>query len=115
MKLEFTRFGKGLQQLFPTIWGGGVVTSWLESWFKCKADIFFRYQKVASRAAIGLDVNDYKFSALPPHFNEKSESVLTVEECNTILYGYSDFFPQLFRVAVPYLLASLYDHKQWLK
>lgn len=59
----------------------------------------------AGRAATGLDVNDYKFGVLPPHFNEKEGSVLTVDEWEIILPGYIDFFPDSFKVALPFLLA----------
>ncbi len=47
-------------------------------------------------------MTDYKFGARPPHFNEKESSVLTVDEWEIILPGYKDFFPDSFRVAVPF-------------
>jgi hypothetical protein len=48
----------------------------------------------AGRAATGLDVNDFAFSALPPHFNEVNGPVLTTAEWEDILTGYSSFYPQ---------------------
>jgi hypothetical protein len=60
-------------------------------------------------------VNDYSFSVLPPHFNEVNGPVLTVEEWEEILPGYTTFYPSGFRVALPYLLASLSYHQEWLQ
>jgi hypothetical protein len=57
----------------------------------------------AGRAATGLDVNDFAFSALPPHFNEVNGPVLTTAEWEAILTGYRVFYPQTFRVALPIL------------
>jgi hypothetical protein len=48
---------------------------------------------------------------LPPHFNGQ---VLDAEEWETILPGYGSYYPPNFRLAIPYLLANLTYHKQWL-
>ncbi len=67
------------------------------------------------RAATLLDLNDVSFGILPPHFNDREGPVLTTAEWEIILPGYSTFYPRQFRVALPYLLASLVHHKAWLE
>ncbi|KAF0712005.1 hypothetical protein AaE_012159, partial [Aphanomyces astaci] len=66
----------------------------------------------AGRAASGLSVNDVSFASLPPHFHGV---VLSPIQWDSILPGYSSFYPATFRCAVPYLLASLVHHYAWLK
>eukprot|EP00603_Paraphysomonas_imperforata_P004644 CAMPEP_0114439124 /NCGR_PEP_ID=MMETSP0103-20121206/15022_1 /TAXON_ID=37642 ORGANISM="Paraphysomonas imperforata, Strain PA2" /NCGR_SAMPLE_ID=MMETSP0103 /ASSEMBLY_ACC=CAM_ASM_000201 /LENGTH=694 /DNA_ID=CAMNT_0001609847 /DNA_START=28 /DNA_END=2109 /DNA_ORIENTATION=- len=66
------------------------------------------------RAATGLSTNDPDFAILPPHFDVSNGPVLSVEEWEDILPGYSTFYPDSFRVALPYLLASLAYHRDWL-
>jgi hypothetical protein len=65
------------------------------------------------RAATGMSISDADFTVLPPHFAQKHE-ILNTEEWEDILPGYSTFYPMTFRVAIPYLLASLVHHRQWL-
>lgn len=67
------------------------------------------------RVASGLDVNDYYFSALPPHFNDNDGPALSINDWNIILPGYNDFYPNSFKVALPFLLASLVYHAEFLK
>ncbi|KAH9118466.1 hypothetical protein AeMF1_008402, partial [Aphanomyces euteiches] len=64
------------------------------------------------RAAAGLNVNDIEFGALPPHFVGQA---LDVHQWESILPGYSSFYPQCFRAALPFLLASLVWHYKWLE
>ena len=59
-----------------------------------------------------MDVNDVAFGDLPPHFSTLS---LTQNEWESILPGYTHFYPSCFRRAVPYLLASIVYHSEWLK
>ncbi len=82
------------------------------------------------RAAAGLNLNTTEFSCLPPHFDDTGGKfsldshshfidllgvVLSTTEWETIVPGYLTFYPTAFRVALPYLLASLSFHKDWLK
>jgi hypothetical protein len=66
------------------------------------------------RAAAGLNINCIDFAILPPHFNSRDGQVLTTSEWNDILPGY-ETYPECFRVAIPYLLASLVYHSEWLQ
>ena len=67
------------------------------------------------RAATGLDLNSIDFAILPPHFNNRDGPALTNDQWNDILPGYETYYPQSFRVALPYLLASLVYHSEWLQ
>jgi hypothetical protein len=115
-------FRKGVATSLSSSPGGpNAITIWLRAGWSIGA-VQSRYlfqgpggDQFAGRAATGLDVNDFAFSALPPHFNEVNGPVLTTAEWEDILTGYSSFYPQMFRVALPYLLASLCFHKSWLQ
>ncbi|KAH9118909.1 hypothetical protein AeMF1_008156, partial [Aphanomyces euteiches] len=63
------------------------------------------------RAATGLSVNGVSFASLPPHFNE---FVLTLDQWNAILPGFTSNYPTTFHCVVPNLLASLAFHYNWL-
>ena len=67
------------------------------------------------RAATCISTSDIEFAALPPHFDETNGPLLTVGEWEDILPGFSTFYPDTFRVALPFLLASLVYHRQWLQ
>lgn len=64
------------------------------------------------RAAAGLEVNNFQFSILPPHFDGES---LSCEEWEVNLPGYRTFYPESFRSTIPFLLASLVFHRRWLQ
>jgi hypothetical protein len=66
------------------------------------------------RAATGLNINDVQFAILPPHFDEKCTPILSREEWETILPGFSTIFPSGFRSALPFLLASIVYHSEFL-
>ena len=66
------------------------------------------------RAATGISSSDPDFAILPPHFDDTNGPVLSVEEWEDILPGFTSFYPENFRVALPYLLASLAYHHDWL-
>lgn len=51
--------------------------------------------QVCGRAATGLPVTDVSFSNLPPHF--VSDIILSINEWEDILPGYSTFYPMSFR------------------
>jgi len=55
------------------------------------------------------------FAALPPHFDQSNGNIMSVEEWELILPGYSSFYPVSFRKVCPFLLASLVHHMDWLK
>lgn len=65
-------------------------------------------------AATGLTMTSTEFACLPPHFNASDGSVLTVAEWEDIVPGFSTYFPSHFRPVIPYLLASVIFHKEWL-
>lgn len=66
------------------------------------------------RAATCNSTNDPLFAMLPPHFDTSDGPALTHEEWCEILPDYDTFYPKSFRVALPYLLASLVHHREWL-
>lgn len=68
--------------------------------------------QVCGRAATGLPLTDPSFATLPPHFHDV---VLTLAEWEEILPGYTTFYPESFRQVIPYLLASLTYHKNYLE
>ena len=112
-------FRKGIATLLSNCPGGPqAVSIWLRAGWSLGA-VQGRYifqgsggDQFVGRAATGLDLNDIEFASLPPHF---AEQVLTLEEWEAILAGYTTFYPSSFRVALPYLLASLVYHRQWLE
>lgn len=64
------------------------------------------------RMACGLSCLDSKeFSSLPPHF--PSTLVLTDEQWADIVPNYS-LFPQSFQTMLPYLVASIVFHYDWI-
>ncbi|KAH9132716.1 hypothetical protein AeRB84_020987 [Aphanomyces euteiches] len=64
------------------------------------------------RAAAGLDMNGIEFAALPPHFTRQA---LTIAEWEAILPGYRTFYPRGFCSVLPFLLASIVYHAEFLK
>ena len=69
---------------------------------------------VVGRMVTGLPFTDFKFAVLPPHFNTATTGLLTVDFWRTIVPGYDDF-PTSFKGCLPFLLASLLHHEQWLR
>jgi len=67
--------------------------------------------QVLGRCVCGLNLNEVEFTVLPPHFD--SPDVLTIEELNLVVPGFSGY-PAGFRFAIPFLLASLVYHSEWL-
>ncbi len=66
------------------------------------------------RAATLLELNSIDFSVLPPHFSTNEGPVITTQEWNQILPGFSTYYPDEFKVALPFLLASIVHHQDWL-
>lgn len=71
--------------------------------------------QLCGRAATGLPLTDPTFASLPPHFDLPNGEILSIEQWELILPGYSTFYPTSFQQVVPFLLASLIYHKQFLK
>ena len=57
--------------------------------------------QVCGRAACGLLLTDVSYGSLPPHFLRIDEDILTSDEWNDILPGYSTFYPLNFREVIP--------------
>jgi hypothetical protein len=67
--------------------------------------------QVVGRVACGLPFNDSDFSLLPPHFDR--DDILNNEQWRDICPNYGNL-PDSFRSVLPFLLASLVYHKDWL-
>jgi hypothetical protein len=70
--------------------------------------------QLCGRAATGTELTDAKFANLPAHFNINDGEILTVEEWENILPGYSTFYPPSFRHVLLFLLASLVSNKEFM-
>jgi len=57
----------------------------------------------------------HAFATLPPHFDDSDGPASSLEEWECILPGYSTFYSVVFRVAIPFLLASIVFHQDWIK
>jgi hypothetical protein len=69
--------------------------------------------QLCGRVACGLNFNDgANFAVLPPHFINNSNAV-TPDELEQVVPGYADY-PENFKACIPYLLASLVYHYEWL-
>jgi hypothetical protein len=71
--------------------------------------------QLCGRAATGLTLTDPAFAVLPPHFDLSDGPILSDEQWNAILPGFSTFYPANFRQVCPYLLASLAYHRSYLE
>jgi hypothetical protein len=69
--------------------------------------------QVCGRAATGLPLTDITFANLPAHFSAMDTGI-SPTEWEDILPGYSSFYPLNFREVIPYLLASLVHHRDYL-
>ena len=69
--------------------------------------------QVCGRAATGLPLTDVSFANLPAHF-VASDTGISSAEWEDILPGYSSYYPVNFREVIPYLLASLVHHREFL-
>jgi hypothetical protein len=115
-------FRKGIATQLSNMPGGpSAISIWLRAGWSLGA-VQSRYiyegaggDQFVGRAATGLDLNSQEFAVLPPHFNINDDTLLSVQEWEDILPGYSTYYPEQFRVAIPFLLASLVYHLDWLK
>jgi hypothetical protein len=67
--------------------------------------------QLTGRVLSGLSFNDSTFASLPPHFNQEGTNLI---QWDTILPLYS-MLPDTFKQALPYLLASICYHEEWLR
>lgn len=72
--------------------------------------------QLCGRAATGLSLTSPDFAQLPPHFDISAGNgpILSEQEWQNILPGYATFYPISFRPVIPYLLASLAYHFDFL-
>jgi hypothetical protein len=70
--------------------------------------------QLCGRMASGLPFSDERFSTLPYHFASYTSQYFTKDFWNSIVPGY-DYYPLGFQTVIPYLLAALIYHKQYLK
>jgi len=70
--------------------------------------------QLCGRTVCGLDFTDISFATLPPHFKEEANEFLTEDFYEGIMPGYKKK-PTGFRRCVPYLLASLVYHEEFLR
>ena len=70
---------------------------------------------LCGRAATGLNINSIDFGALPPHFwTEDAAPLLTVQEWVELVPDF-ERYPDSFRQVLPFLLASVIYHREWLE
>ena len=69
--------------------------------------------ELCGRAATGLNINLEEFASLPPHFNLDDGPILSEAEWEGAFPNYSAV-PATFRQALPFLLASVLYHHDWL-
>lgn len=66
------------------------------------------------RTVAGLPFLSSEFAVLPPHFSIETLNSITDEEWRTILPLYKEY-PKGFRLVLPYLMASLIHHEDFLR
>ena len=66
------------------------------------------------RTACGLPLSDWTFSLLPPYFERSTGPLMSNDEWENILPGYRNF-PSPFLSVLPFLVASLSHHSDWIK
>jgi hypothetical protein len=70
--------------------------------------------QLCGRMVNGSDFSSEMFAVLPPHFLAAADAILTSEFWNNAIPGY-DKKPSGFRAILPYLLASLLYHEEFLR
>lgn len=70
--------------------------------------------QLVGRTVSGLPMSDESFGVLPPHFTREIVSDITEIQWSQMLPNYSTY-PECFRTALPFLLASLIYHDGWLR
>ena len=67
--------------------------------------------QMVGRILCGGEWNSDDFAALPPHF---VEGAITHEQWRALVPCY-ELYPARFKVAIPYLVASVVFHEEWLR
>ena len=70
--------------------------------------------QLCGRMVAGLPFNSMKFATLPPHFTKQVTRQLTETFWKEAVSGYDDY-PTGMKTALPYLLASVIHHEQYLR
>ena len=70
--------------------------------------------QLCGRMVNGSDFSSELFAILPPHFMPEANDILTSDFWNDIMPGY-DSKPSGFKTILPYLLASLLYHEEFLR
>jgi hypothetical protein len=70
--------------------------------------------QLTGRMIAGLPFNDEGFAVLPPHFCTEVNRLLTLDFWGDVVGGY-ELYPDGFKAAFPFLLASLFYHEEFLK
>ena len=70
--------------------------------------------QLCGRMVVGLPFDDVKFAVLPPHFTASMSARLTDDFWRSILQNY-DEYPKGFCSVLPYLLASVLYHEDFLR
>ena len=69
--------------------------------------------QLCGRAVCGLRLTDTSFGTLPPHFDRATLDTITDANWASMLPGYSSY-PEMFRQCLPFLLASIVFHEDFL-
>jgi hypothetical protein len=72
-------------------------------------------RKGAANFSAGLTSGPGTVADLPPRFDVSAGGVVTATQWEEILPGYSTHYPECFQQALPYLLASLVHHRDFLR
>jgi hypothetical protein len=68
--------------------------------------------QVLGRTIAALDCTSPRFALLPPHFTQAD--TLSIQQWEEAVPGFS-LYPEQFRIVIPYLVASVVFHIEWLK
>jgi hypothetical protein len=69
--------------------------------------------QITGRVVSGLPYTDIQFGLLPPHFDHSVFNNIMLD-WELILPGYK-YYPNTFKQVIPYLLASIVHHDEWLR
>jgi hypothetical protein len=122
MEIGTHSFRKGISTFLQSIPGGPSSTSiYLRAGWSL-GPVQSRYileggggDQLCGRAATGLPLTEASFADLPPHFDVSNGPVMSLAEWEDILPGYATFYPSSFRQVIPFLLASIVFHKDYLR
>jgi hypothetical protein len=70
--------------------------------------------QLSGRCVSGLPITDDAFATLPPHFSESVLLSIEAESWSSIVPGFGNYSHN-FKTVMPYLIASVVFHQDWLK